>query len=702
MRKKLMSLLTAAVMMFSFAGCSDKDDKSDSSADSASESSSSVSESSTEDVSEEENVTEPTTEHVSPIETVTSTLGTQVTLNKTIERTEGSNTCKISLSDFIEEGDIISSFTFVIYSGDGSNIGTFKGGCGISVSSECAAATDEGWYQAADFSAQTQGTYGEIKWDVPAEIRDYISSGGEVLFGYWWGNATSVRLDSVVCNFTRTRDLPVDSQVTIDINKSVGYNDADNTIKLPIETSAEGDIPQAVTFNISSGGSFGKFTGAFGISCSEDCPSATSKGWYQSSDIAVFTDSSSLSLTWIIPDSVKEYVPEGGEIMLGYWWSEQANVTLDNVTIKYSNDGAPSSSDTSENNPVKEESSDENNSDISADNGDFRSAEEIVSAIRIGWNLGNTLECYDYKSWTNNAETAWGNLKTTSAMIKSVKDAGFNAIRIPVTWGEHMDGNTIDSAWMNRVQEVVDYAYNEGLFVILNMHHDDYVWFTPNDSEYSSDSAKLCAIWEQICERFEKYGDRLIFEGMNEPRTVGSPAEWTGGTSAERAVINKYEQDFVDTVRASGGNNAHRTLIVTSYAASADDSAINDVVIPDDDNIIFSVHYYAPWKFSNGDSKQFTESGKSELDNKFAQLKQKFISNGIPVIIDEFGCVAAADDNTRSAYYDYYISQAKSYGIKCFVWDNGVTSGESSYGIFNRGKLTWNETILNGIMNGAE
>lgn len=700
MRKKIMSLLTAAVMMFSFAGCSDKDDKS-SSADSASESSSSVSESSTEDVSEEENVTEPTTEHVSPIETVTSELGTQVTLNKTIERTEGSNTCKIPLSDFIEEGDIISSFTFVIYSGDGSNIGTFKGGCGISVTSECAAATDEGWYQAADFSTQTQGTYGEIKWDVPAEIRDYISSGGEVLFGYWWGNSTSVRLDSVVCNFTRTRDLPVDSQVTIDVNKSVGYNDADNTIKLPIETSAEGDVPQAVTFNISSGGSLGKFTGAFGISCSEDCPSATSKGWYQSSDIAVFTDSSSLSLTWIIPDSVKEYVPEGGEIMLGYWWSEQANVTLDNVTIKYSNDGVPSS-DASENKPVKEESSSVNNSDTSADNGDFRSADEIVSAIKIGWNLGNTLECYDYKSWTNNAETAWGNLKTTSAMIKSVKDAGFNAIRIPVTWGEHMDGNTIDSAWMNRVQEVVDYAYNEGLFVILNMHHDDYVWFTPNDSEYSADSAKLCVIWEQICERFEKYGDRLLFEGMNEPRTVGSPAEWTGGTSAERAVINKYEQDFVDTVRASGGNNAHRTLIVTSYAASADDAAINDVVIPDDDNIIFSVHYYAPWKFSNGDSKQFTDSGKAELDSKFAQLKQKFISSGIPVIIDEFGCVAAADDNTRSAYYDYYISQAKSYGIKCFVWDNGATSGESAFGIFNRGKLTWNETILNGIMNGAE
>lgn len=700
MRKKLVSLLTAAMMMFSFAGCSGNDEKSES-AEVSSESTSSISESSREESSEEE-ATEPTTEHVSPIETVSSTLGTQVTLNKTIERTEGNNTCKIALSDFIEEGDVISSFTFIVYSGDGSNIGTLKGGCGISVTSECAAATDEGWYQSADFSVQTQGTYGEVKWDVPTEIRDYISSGGEILFGYWWGNSTSVRLDSVICTFTRTRELPVDGTETVNISQSVGYEDENNTIKLPIsDVLPASSIPQAVTFNISAGGSLGKFTGAFGISCTEDCLLATSKGWYQSPDVAIFTDSSSLSLTWIIPDSVKEYVPEGGEIMLGHWWSEQSTISLDSISVKYSTDTSVPAAEPEESSK-NEESSSAEISVPSENNSDFRSADEIVSEIKVGWNLGNTLECYDYKSWTANAETAWGNLKTTSAMIKSVKNAGFNAIRIPVTWGEHMEGNTIDDTWMNRVQEVVDYAYNEGMFVILNMHHDDYVWFTPSDSEYSADSAKLCAIWEQISERFKNYGDRLLFEGMNEPRTVGSSAEWNGGTPIERAVVNKYEQDFVDTVRASGGNNAYRTLIVTSYGASAVDAAINDVAIPDDENVILSVHYYAPWKFANGDTSTFTDSDKSELDSKFSQLKQKFINNGTPVIIGEFGCIATADDSTRSAYYDYYISQAKSYGIKCFIWDNGVTSGESSYGVFNRGKLTWNETILSGIMNGAE
>ena len=152
----------------------------------------------------------------------------------------------------------------------------------------------------------------------------------------------------------------------------------------------------------------------------------------------------------------------------------------------------------------------------------------------MGWNLGNTLECYDYKAWTTNAEIAWGNPSTTKDMIKSVKSAGFNAIRIPVTWGEHMSGSTIDAAWLNRVKEVVDYAYNEDLFVILNMHHDDYIWFTPYDADYESDSAKLKSIWKQISLKFRDYGDRLLFDGMNEPRTVGSSAEWSGGTAAER------------------------------------------------------------------------------------------------------------------------------------------------------------------------
>lgn len=695
MKKKLFSLLTALTLALSFTACSDKESSSESS---SSESSVSVSEadvsSETEETTEEETA-EAVTEHISPKETVSSTLGSQLELNETITHNDGDNTVSVSLSELIEDGDSVSSFTFIIYSGDNSNIGTFKGGCGISVNEDCAAATDKGWYQSADFSAATEGTYGEIRWDVPAEIRDYISAGGEIQFGYWWGSASSIRVESIVCTYTRTREIPVDGTGNVNVGKSVSYSDTENSVRVPFsDVMPENSIPQAVTFNISSGGSLGKFTGAFGLDSSE--------GHYQSGDIAVFTDGSSLSLTWILSEEARSYTAEDGEFMLGYWWSEQQNITLDSVMVKYSQGSAGNSSGSKNNSSTDKKPAGETEMPES-DKGDFRTAEQLVAAIRTGWNLGNSLECYDYKDYAKDGETAWGNPKTTPEMIQAVCDAGFNAVRIPVTWGEHMNGDTIDTAWLDRVQEIVDYAYDRDMIVILNMHHDDYTWFRPVESEYSANSAKLCSIWKQICSRFGDYGDRLIFEGMNEPRTVGSANEWTGGTHEERVIINKYEQDFVDTVRASGGNNEKRALIVTSYAASFDSGAVNDVVIPDDDNIIVSIHYYSPWDFANGDTTQWgSDSDKAELEAGFRTLKEKFADKGTPVIIGEYGTTAASTDDVRSGYFEYYISSAAKYGIKCFVWDNNAFSGESSFGLLNRKNLTWNQSVLDAIMKGSE
>lgn len=640
--------------------------------------------------------------HVSPKEKVSAVCSTQFNVDSVIQRADGSNTIKIPLSDFIEEGDEISSFTFVIYPGDGSsNIGTFKGGCGISVAEDCTAATDKGWYQSPDFSAATEGAYGEITWEVPSEIRSSISAGGDVMFGYWWGNVTSLRIESAVCTYTRTREVPVDGTVSKDVGASVDHDAADNTVKIPTAGFLpKNAVPEVVEYKISAGGDLKKFTGAFAYE--------SSAGRYQSPDTAVFTGDSSLSLTWFVPDEAKNCVAEDGALVLGYWWSKQQTVKVDSVTVKYSQgDGSQTVAATK---PAAEKTTEKaadpgkqpDTKAAEAKSGSFRSAAQIISDIKVGWNLGNTLECYDYKDWTTNAEIAWGNPSTTKDMIKSVKSAGFNAIRIPVTWGEHMNGSTIDAAWLNRVKEVVDYAYNEDLFVILNMHHDDYIWFKPNDGDYASCSEKLKSIWTQISDKFGSYGDRLLFEGMNEPRTVGSSAEWSGGTAAERAVINKYEQDFVDTVRKSGGNNAKRTLVVTTYAASAESAAINDAVVPKDDNVIISVHYYAPWKFVNGTDKSFGDSQKNELSAKFSELKSRFIDKGVPVIIGEFGCFAAADEATRSQYYQYYVSEAKNKGIKCFVWDNGNFNGDDSYGLFHRSELRWENGILGGVMNGAK
>ncbi len=640
-----------------------------------------------EDITEETETipeeTEAVTEHVSPREVFTSELGTETEVKQTIPFTPDLNTVKVPLSKLIEEGDRISSFDFEVYSADGSAIGTYKGGFGISVSEDCPAGKD-GWYQSPDFEMYVNSSYADFHWDVPAEIRDYIHEGGDVMIGYWWGGTSSVTIDCAVCTFTRSRELPVDGSVDHPVGKTLNWSGTDNTVSIKAsDILPEGAVPQVISYKVTAPGGMKKFVGFGAVS--------SSLGYSKSVDAGMLTDGSQVTYDWYVSDEAKNLVSEDGEIMFTYGWSEQPTVTLDSVTVVYSIGDAHSVPSGTE----------QKTTEATELPSGFRSAKEISSEINVGWNLGNTLECYNYSDYTSNAETAWGNLKTTEAMVKSVKDAGFNSIRIPVTWGEHMDGDTIDREWLDRVQEVVDYAYDNDMFVILNMHHDDYIWFTPSDADYASDSSKLKKIWEQISARFGDYGDRLIFEGMNEPRTVGSQNEWMGGTSAERSVLNKYTQDFVDTVRASGGNNAYRTLMVPSYAASAETAAINDMVVPSDSNIIVSVHYYAPWKFSEGKSTTFGDSEKAELDRKFAELKQRFIDRGTPVIIDEFGCINAADAATRASYYEYYIHAAKAQGIKCFVWDNGVSSGSDSYGIFNRGSLKWDSTLLDGIMKGA-
>ncbi|EWM54675.1 cellulase family glycosylhydrolase [Ruminococcus flavefaciens] len=683
MNKNAMALLTAAAMLLTGVSCAKKGGSA-----TVSEKETDAKTQSATTAKTEEETKEMATEHISPVETVSATLGTQLTVNRTIGRATGSNTIKFPLADLIEEGDKIRSFTFIIY-GDGGNIGEFKGGFGISVADDCPAKTNDYWYQSPDMTAPTQGGYGEITWNVPAELTDYISNNGEVLFGYWWGDCEKIRIENVICNFDRTRNIPVDGMYVEDVGKSVSYSDEDNAVHIPLEMLPAGNVPEVVTFNISSSGGFKKYTGAFGLS--------SSAGEYKSVDTAVMTDSSELELTWFVPDEAKNYIADDNELLLHYWWSEQPSVTLNNITVKYSQRigyvPPPTQAAT--------EAATEAATKATAAAG-FRTASEIVSDIKIGWNLGNSLDSYNTGKSGLDTETGWGNPKVTADTIKTVKNAGFNAVRIPVTWAEHMDETTIQSDWLDRVQQVVDYAYNEGMFVIIDMHHDDYIWFEPQESSYNGDSARLKAIWEQIAGRFRDYGDRLIFEGMNEPRTVGSSMEWMGGTKEERGVINRYVKDFVNTVRSTGGNNAFRSLIVTSYAASADSVAINEMQLPSDKNIIFSVHYYAPWKFSEGSETTFTESGKGEVTAKFEELKRKFIDKGTPVIIDEFGCVNYASEQERTAYYQFYVSNAKLNGIKCFVWDNGKSHGESSFGVLDRNSLKWNDALLKAMMEGVK
>lgn len=629
-----------------------------------------------------------TTQHISPMENVSFSMGSEKSqINETLDY-ENNKTYKASMSDFVRQGDKVDSFVFVFYAPDGSsNISSYKGACGISVNEDCPAATDKGWYQSDNFEMDVNSAYLEVKWDVPGEIKDYVNTTdmGSIEIGYWWGGLQSLRLDSIICNYTTSAEIPVDGTKTIDVNKTLSYgSESDKTVNLSLsDMIPENGIPQYFEFNVEGGGELQKYSGAFGISVDDSCPDKTDKGWYQSGNIAVMTNSNNATLYWLVPDEIKEYIKSDGEVMLGYWWSKNDSVNLKNVTVKYSTGGSAPAEDTAADAEVPKKN---NNT---ASNG--TSSMDIVKDIKIGWNLGNTFDCFDYKEYAKDGETAWGNPKTTKKMIDTVKAAGFNAVRIPVTWGEHLNGDTIDEAWLSRVNEVVDYAIDNDMYVIVNVHHDDNLWLKLTKSEEASVKAKYVKIWEQIANRFKNYDEHLLFEGLNEPRIIGGQDEWGAGTAEEREIINNLLAAFVDTVRKSGGNNETRTLIVTGHAAAMNEEAIKAIKVPNDEHVIVSIHAYSPYDFALNEQgrSNFTDADKAELENNFKLIKTNFIDKGIPAIIGEFGSLNKDNTADRIKHMEYYVKTAREYGITCFIWDNNITDGESAFGLLNRKDCTW-------------
>lgn len=340
---------------------------------------------------------------------------------------------------------------------------------------------------------------------------------------------------------------------------------------------------------------------------------------------------------------------------------------------------------------------------------------QFVADMKIGWNLGNTL---DASSDTNSAnemsyESSWCGVKTTQEMITAVKEAGFNTIRVPVSWHNHVSGDdfTISEEWMNRVQEVVDYAYNQGMYVILNIHHDIMEgYYYPTKDQYETSAHYMECIWSQISEKFGDYDEHLIFEGINEPRLKGTDYEWwldMNNEQCQEAVdcINRLNQVFVDTVRATGGINEGRYLMVPGYCASPEFALIDQFTLPTDletnlNKIIVSVHAYTPYNFAlqattdSGSTSDFSiteQNGTADIDSFMERLYTKYISNGTPVVIGEFGA-RNKDDNlqARTEYAAYYVAAAKARGITCLWWDNNAFTGTGeNFGLFDRKTLTW-------------
>jgi len=343
-------------------------------------------------------------------------------------------------------------------------------------------------------------------------------------------------------------------------------------------------------------------------------------------------------------------------------------------------------------------------------------AAELVAEIKIGWNLGNTLDAHNL-TWlganptVNQMETAWGVPTTTKAMITSIKNAGFNAIRIPVSWTKAASGApnyTIRADWMARVKQIVDYAVDNDMYIILNTHHDEDV-LTFMNSNAAAGKAAFQKLWEQIAVTFKDYNEKLIFEGLNEPRTPDSSGEWNGGTAEERTNLNSYYPIFVNTVRSSGGNNGKRVLIINPYAASAEASAMNALTLPTDsaaNKLIVSFHSYSPYDFAlNKDSPKDTWSKSNSGDTSpitgpIDRYYNKFVNQGIPVIIGEFGAMNKNNEAVRAQWAEYYIGYARSKNIKCFWWDNNVTSGTGEkFGLLNRNNNSFAyPDLLNAMM----
>jgi endoglucanase len=345
-------------------------------------------------------------------------------------------------------------------------------------------------------------------------------------------------------------------------------------------------------------------------------------------------------------------------------------------------------------------------------------AQQIASRMKVGINLGNTLEAIC-------DENAWGGGHTSQRLIDSVKASGFNTVRLPVAWFCHSDTvkSVIDKEWMARVKEIVDYCIKDSLYVIINMHWDKgWLENRINTANQLTVNKRQRAYWTQIANYFKDYDEHLLFAGANEPNA---------NDEVGMSILLTYYQTFVDAVRATGGNNSSRTLIIQGPETDIEktNKLLND--LPKDqiaDRMMAEVHYYTPFQFclmkedadwgkvfyywgkdnhSTTDVERNTTWGEEDdVDKFFGSMKTKFVDKGIPVIIGEYGAYKRDDiigkknkarhDASVESFHRYVIKSALSKGIIPYLWDtpNGLYDRDSGK-VLDRG-------VLNAIMQGAK
>ncbi|QLC67065.1 cellulase family glycosylhydrolase [Flavobacterium sp. LPB0248] len=366
-----------------------------------------------------------------------------------------------------------------------------------------------------------------------------------------------------------------------------------------------------------------------------------------------------------------------------------------------------------------------NTNPIAADaSGMGSSAVELAAKIKLGWNIGNTLEA-------TGGETAWGNPKVTKALIDAVKANGFNAIRIPCSWNQNLENAAtakIKTDWLNRVKEVVQYCVDNDMYVVVNIHWDGG-WLENNITEAKKveNNAKQKAFWEQIATHLRGFDEHLLFASANEPAVEDA---------TQMAVLTSYHQTFIDAVRSTGGKNATRVLVVQGPTTDIEKTNKLMTTLPVDKvtgRMMVEVHYYSPWNFagltkdetwgkmfyywgsgfhSTTDTERNATWGEeADLEKSFKLMKTQFVDKGIPVLLGEFGAIrrtTLTGDaltlhlNSRAYYLKTVVKTAKTNGLLPFYWDEG-SLGNNGFGIMNRSDNTVFDTqALNALIDGLK
>jgi len=316
------------------------------------------------------------------------------------------------------------------------------------------------------------------------------------------------------------------------------------------------------------------------------------------------------------------------------------------------------------------------------------SAVSAVKNINAGWNLGNTLDATEHTSdrqlivgGIEAYETAWGNPLTTREMLETVRSAGFNAIRLPVTWKYHFDSDyNIDPQWLDRVQTIADWILSLDMYCIINLHHDGGCrsWIRASRDCFERVGKGFARLWEQIADRFAEYGGRIMFEAVNEP--LNDDGDWRSMKQEDYDAVMLYNQLFVDTVRSRGGYNPTRNLLVMPYAGAHSNERLGGFAMPKDStegHLILEVHNYDPtgfcWHNSEEPARDFwgNESDMELLYSSMRDIAHHAKRFGVPAVIGEFGVEYKENDSERAKYAWHFAKSAGDLGIKCFWWDCG-------------------------------